>query len=66
MFPINIAWDFAPGRQEVLQACVEQGVGLVAMKPFGGGRLFQQKDRPVGPVSVPALGPSGTASDVGI
>jgi len=47
MFPINLAWDFAPGRKEVFQTCAECGVGLVAMKPFAGGRLFQQKERPV-------------------
>ncbi len=45
MFPINLAWDFAPGRKEVFQACAEHNVGLVAMKPFAGGKLFQQKDR---------------------
>ena len=40
MYPINLAWDLTPGRKEVQQACAETGVGLVAMKPFGGGRLF--------------------------
>ena len=43
MFPINLAWDFAPGRKEVLQACASHGVGLVAMKPFAGGRIFQKR-----------------------
>lgn len=43
MFPINLAWDFTPGRKEVLQTCDRQGVGLVAMKIFAGGRLFQRK-----------------------
>jgi predicted aldo/keto reductase-like oxidoreductase len=42
MYPINLAWDLTPGRKEVQQACAQAGVGLVAMKPFGGGRLFQQ------------------------
>lgn len=41
MYPINLAWDLAPERKQVQQACAEAGVGLVAMKPFGGGRLFQ-------------------------
>lgn len=50
MFPINIAWDLAPGRKEILQACSDHGVGLVAMKPFGGGRLFQRKDLGITPV----------------
>ena len=44
MFPINLAWDFMPGRKEVFQTCVSQNVGLVAMKPFAGGRLFQQEN----------------------
>jgi predicted aldo/keto reductase-like oxidoreductase len=48
MYPINLAWDLTPGRREVQQACAETGVGLVAMKPFGGGRLFQQTEpRPI-------------------
>lgn len=42
MYPVNLAWDLTPGRKEVQQACAETGVGLVAMKPFGGGRLFHQ------------------------
>ena len=44
MFPINLAWDFMPGRKEVFQSCVSQNVGLVAMKPFAGGRLSQQEN----------------------
>ena len=40
MFPINIAWDMAPGRKAIYDACRQQGVGLVAMKVFGGGRVF--------------------------
>lgn len=43
MFPINLAWNFTPGRKEVLQTCDRQGVGLVAMKIFAGGRIFQRK-----------------------
>ncbi|GAH65189.1 unnamed protein product, partial [marine sediment metagenome] len=37
-------WDFMPDRKEVFQTCVSQNVGLVAMKPFAGGRLFQQEN----------------------
>jgi len=44
MFPINLSWDFMPGRKEVYKACVNHGVGLVAMKAFAGGRLLQKKD----------------------
>jgi predicted aldo/keto reductase-like oxidoreductase len=45
MFPINLAWDLGPGRKAVSDACADAGVGLVAMKPFAGGKLFKQKDR---------------------
>lgn len=44
MFPINLAWDFMPGRKEVFQACISKGVSLVAMKVFAGGRIFRKKD----------------------
>ncbi len=43
MYPINIAWDMAPGRREVCTSCKEENVGLVAMKGFAGGRLFLKK-----------------------
>jgi predicted aldo/keto reductase-like oxidoreductase len=45
MFPINLAWDLSPGRKEVGEACAARNVGLVAMKPFAGGKLFQQQER---------------------
>ena len=45
MFPINLAWDLSPGRKEVGEACAVRNVGLVAMKPFAGGKLFQQVKR---------------------
>jgi hypothetical protein len=51
MFPINIAWDSVPGRKEVFEACRKKGIGLVAMKPFGGGRLFHPgKNIPITPI----------------
>ncbi len=43
MYPINIAWDMAPGRREVCTSCKGENVGLVAMKGFAGGRLFLKK-----------------------
>jgi predicted aldo/keto reductase-like oxidoreductase len=50
MFPLNIAWDFTPGRRDVFEACRGQGVGLVGMKIYGGGRLFGRKSlHPVSP-----------------
>lgn len=39
MFPVNLAWNVIPGRNELLHSCAAQGVGVVAMKPFAGGRL---------------------------
>jgi predicted aldo/keto reductase-like oxidoreductase len=39
MFPVNLAWNIIPGRNSLLQACAERGVGVVAMKPYAGGRL---------------------------
>jgi len=42
MFPINIAWDFVPGRKEIFETCSKNNIGLVAMKIYGGGRLFQK------------------------
>ena len=41
MFPINLLGNAMPGRKELLNLCARQGVGLVAMKPFGGGKLLQ-------------------------
>jgi len=40
MYSINLAGNAVPGRRELLNACVRNGVGLVAMKPYAGGRLF--------------------------
>jgi predicted aldo/keto reductase-like oxidoreductase len=45
MFPVSLAWNWAPGRKEVYQACAQNDVGLVAMKPYAGGNLFQQRER---------------------
>ena len=51
MFPLNLAWDMVPGREEILQACNQEEAGLVAMKVFAGGRIFRRKEsRSVTPV----------------
>jgi uncharacterized protein len=42
MFPINLASNAVPGKRELFSACVAHNVGLVAMKPFAGGKLLQQ------------------------
>ncbi len=41
MFTINMAGNAVPGKKELLQECVRRNVGLVAMKPFAGGKLLQ-------------------------
>lgn len=41
MLPVNMAGNAQPGRRELLQACAAQGVGVVAMKAFAGGKLLQ-------------------------
>lgn len=46
MYSINIAGNAIPGRRELFNSCVRHGVGVVAMKPYAGGRLFL-KDRSI-------------------
>lgn len=41
MYPVNIAGHSVPGMAELLRACAEGDVALVAMKPYGGGRLLR-------------------------
>lgn len=43
MLPVNISGNAQPGRRELLQTCAKQGIGLIAMKPFAGGKLFQRR-----------------------
>ena len=42
MFPISLAGNAVAGKKELFDACVAHNVGLVAMKPYGGGKLLQQ------------------------
>ena len=42
MYSVNIAGHAVPGKQELLQACVEHDVGLIAMKIFAGGKLLEE------------------------
>ena len=48
MFPLSAANDAMPDRQTLLSACLERNVGLIAMKPFAGGRLFDEDGRRLG------------------
>ena len=41
MFPINLAGNAVPGKKQLLNACAAHNVGLVAMKPYAGGKLLQ-------------------------
>ena len=49
MFPVNIAWDSLPGRRDLFRECSRRGVGLVAMKPYIGGKIFTEKSPPTPP-----------------
>ncbi len=44
MYPVNPAAATEPGAAELFEACMRRGVGLVAMKPFGGGELLQPQN----------------------
>jgi len=48
MHPIGIAED-ATAKAELLHTCANLGIGLVAMKPFAGGEIFQ-REKPISPV----------------
>lgn len=41
MFPINLSGHAVPGKIELLRLCAARGVGVIAMKPYGGGKLLQ-------------------------
>jgi predicted aldo/keto reductase-like oxidoreductase len=48
MFPVSmLGHDYEPDRT-LRQACLDHGVGLVAMKPYHGGRLFSANGQPTG------------------
>jgi predicted aldo/keto reductase-like oxidoreductase len=48
MFPVNIVGHSEEKDRELYQACVDQDVGLVAMKPYHGGTLLSIGGRPSG------------------
>ena len=74
MFPINMLGHDHEDEKLLRQACVERGVGLVAMKPYHGSTLFFVEGRPSGitaahclsyvfslPVSTAVPGPKNVA-----
>jgi len=61
MHAVNLSGDAAEGRKDLYHACAARDVGLIAMKPFGGGALLagfgpeDPADRPFGgDVALPA------------
>ncbi len=42
MFPVHMANNASRERRELLELCASRGVGVVAMKPFAGGKLLQR------------------------
>ena len=51
MHSISIQGDATPGRKDLFLECAARDVGLVAMKPFAGGGLLQEKgERSLTPV----------------
>jgi hypothetical protein len=43
MFPINLFNHALPGRRGLLDLCLQQDIGVAAMKAFGGGRLLARR-----------------------
>lgn len=44
MYPVNPTGNAVAGRQELFAECVRRGIGIVAMKPFAGGKLLTPRD----------------------
>lgn len=55
MLPVNLFNHAMPGRNDLLDLCARQKVGVVAMKPYGGGRLLNKR----GSLRVPKYQTSG-------
>jgi predicted aldo/keto reductase-like oxidoreductase len=41
MIPVSMAGNAQPGRNQLLRDCAAQGVSVVAMKAYGGGKLLR-------------------------
>ncbi len=49
MFPVNLYQHHSdPARAALLETCAAREVGVVAMKPYYGGRLLRTEGRPTG------------------
>jgi predicted aldo/keto reductase-like oxidoreductase len=42
LFPVNLAGNATPGKKDLFKACAAHDVGLVAMKPYAGGKLLSK------------------------
>jgi predicted aldo/keto reductase-like oxidoreductase len=62
MLPVNLFNHAMPGRSDLLDLCARQDVGVVAMKPFGGGKLLNRRGR----LRVPKYQTSGETFQVKI
>ena len=62
MLPVNLFNHAMPGRSDLLDLCTRQNIGVVAMKPFGGGKLLTKR----GTLRVPKYQTSGEAFQVKI
>jgi predicted aldo/keto reductase-like oxidoreductase len=62
MVPVSVFNHAMPGRGDLLGLCARQNVGVVAMKPFGGGRLLNKR----GTLRVPKYQTSGETFQVKI
>jgi predicted aldo/keto reductase-like oxidoreductase len=62
MLPVNLFNHAMPGRGDLLDLCLRRDVGVVAMKPYGGGKLLNQE----GSLRVPKYQTSGEAFRVRI
>mgnify|MGYP001326911770 FL=1 len=56
MFPVNLSNHAMRRRQDLLSRCAHDGIGLVAMKPFGGGKLLNGR----GTIRVPKYQTGGS------
>jgi predicted aldo/keto reductase-like oxidoreductase len=62
MLPVNMFNHAMPGRGNLLDLCARQKIGVVAMKPFGGGRLLNKR----GNLRVPKYQTSGEVYQIKI
>jgi predicted aldo/keto reductase-like oxidoreductase len=62
MLPVNLFNHAMPGRNELLDLCARRGIGVIAMKPFGGGKLLNVR----GSLRVPKYQTSGEAFQIRI